>query len=64
MEELFAGFKEIRDISPLAICRDSIGYCMSLLSQRKGGVVIMAKEAVVIRHPGDNFGQVSFFWSF
>lgn len=59
MEELLAGFREVRGISLLAICRDSRTYSVSLLSQRKGGVAIRAYRG--FGQPGNDFGQVPFF---
>lgn len=59
MEELFAGFREMRGISLLAICRGRRAYSVSLLSQTKGGVAITAYCGV--GQPGDDFGQVPFF---
>ena len=52
-------FQRNEGISLLAIYRGSRAYSVSLLSQRKGGVAIIAYCGV--GQPGDDFGQVPFF---
>lgn len=51
----------MRGLSLGAICGVSRGHHMSLLLQRKGDMVIMAKEAHcdLTQYPSDDFGKIS-----